>query len=745
MVNLVKLINKHEWNKIYNMLRDDKIDLKTPIANGNILVHYASINDASKVLEYIVEKYPDTLTIIDNDGNSSLHLMAKYRYTDILKKCISKMIMNDIDILYLMNDNGETIYNILYDDYSFIKWLSMKHNKINFNIPDNDGITILLKNIYEHDKENDEHYKIVKLLLDYGVNVNHPVNLPPLNYAIKNKKDDLVSLLLNKKADVNKRDYNSITSLLYAINNNNIGCVKLLLKHGADVNYIGPEGDLNPLIYSIQNKNNDMINILLDYKFDVKKYDKQMNTPLHHAIKSNNSIDVLFRMIHLSDINAQNIDGDTPLHLLADLGAWKNLNVILEKKKLDIFMKNRKNKTVLDYVSPNDIQSFLHIVTNSYFNNINDSQLNKIYKNHNNCLQSNSYDNIKCIEVLKDYILDNKKSIPDDNDKEILIKELNIHDKKNKNDVTTGKFNSDVLHNMIYTICLLKKYDNVGIPYQNMINDKYINDKMNLSNNNLYKEDTDLIIPNIIGVYMDYFYEMIPYLILWKNKYVNHVHKDLSFHIKKCFDSKKIEYIMLKLSIIITSNSTHANIIIIDKKRLTVERFEPYGIVPQFNSDDLDDFIKSNLLPVCLKYYKKDFTYLTPSELNNNVGFQAISNDGSSMVKKMGDPLGYCLAWTLWYLELRVENKNISSDELIKKSLSDIINKNKREKDNNRIMIDFIRDYTIKLDRMKNDFMKESGIKRKDIYNISLSDEDKDKIVKQLTHALNDMNDRYDV
>ena len=54
------------------------------------------IDDTANMLEV-------SFRTIDDDGNSSLHLMAKYKYTNILKKCLEKLLLDDSDILYLIN------------------------------------------------------------------------------------------------------------------------------------------------------------------------------------------------------------------------------------------------------------------------------------------------------------------------------------------------------------------------------------------------------------------------------------------------------------------------------------------------------------------------------------------------------------------------------------------------------------------------------------------------------------------
>jgi hypothetical protein len=84
----------------------------------------------------------------------------------------------------------------------------------------------------------------------------------------------------------------------------------------------------------------------------------------------------------------------------------------------------------------------------------------------------------------------------------------------------------------------------------------------------------------LANLYNHYFFELQPYLIIWKDKNVNYVHKDFKFLIQKCLLANKIRFVFIKLTLIASSKSTHANIIIYDKDTNVLERFEPYGFTP---------------------------------------------------------------------------------------------------------------------------------------------------------------------
>ena len=64
-----------------------------------------------------------------------------------------------------------------------------------------------------------------------------------------------------------------------------------------------------------------------------------MDIPLHIALKAKTSMDILFKIMYQSDLNIQNIDGTTPLHILLKKYNCRNFSTILRQKKLDIFQR----------------------------------------------------------------------------------------------------------------------------------------------------------------------------------------------------------------------------------------------------------------------------------------------------------------------------------------------------------------------------------------------------------------------
>lgn len=92
-----------------------------------------------------------------------------------------------------------------------------------------------------------------------------------LIYAVKAQRKDIVALLLENGADVNKNDRIYYTPLMYAVKNNDYEMSELLLKNGANPNigsmtdFLDTANEL-PLKYAVRQCNKQLIDLLLSYK-----------------------------------------------------------------------------------------------------------------------------------------------------------------------------------------------------------------------------------------------------------------------------------------------------------------------------------------------------------------------------------------------------------------------------------------------------------------------------------------------
>jgi ankyrin repeat protein len=97
--------------------------------------------------------------------------------------------------------------------------------------------------------------ELLRILLDAGFNIESTTardDSTPLMSAIDSGSIETTALLLDRGADVNRRDNAGHTSLWYAAKSDNADLITLLLRHGADVNVRDQDGR-TPLVNAVGN------------------------------------------------------------------------------------------------------------------------------------------------------------------------------------------------------------------------------------------------------------------------------------------------------------------------------------------------------------------------------------------------------------------------------------------------------------------------------------------------------------
>lgn len=130
------------------------------------------------------------------------------------------------------------LYNSYHTDKNnieFINFLKDPNNEKYINDEDNDHQTVL------HNAAYDEEYQVVQMLLDRRADANKrdKFNRTPLSYCVDGVPDiniPILRLLITRGANINETDIRGFTSLHYAVLAGNLVKVKKLLSLGADIN-----------------------------------------------------------------------------------------------------------------------------------------------------------------------------------------------------------------------------------------------------------------------------------------------------------------------------------------------------------------------------------------------------------------------------------------------------------------------------------------------------------------------------
>ena len=154
-----------------------------------------------------------------------------------------------------------------------------------------------------------------------------------LHYAVENNKLDLIKYLLDKGADINQVDLNGNTALYKAVDARHIQLISLLKNNNARLN----NKDLERLGLSLHKNlcNLEKVSFLLSYGANPNTKDKSGLTPLlkvvsakcekNHWDESRIQKSVAQQLIDAGgDVNIQNSQGQTPLHLIDTSSSQQN-------------------------------------------------------------------------------------------------------------------------------------------------------------------------------------------------------------------------------------------------------------------------------------------------------------------------------------------------------------------------------------------------------------------------------------
>jgi len=693
MDNILDLINNNNWQDAIKQ----STNLFEPIMNGKNIFHIACIRGQENVILGILNLKSSSIFISDFAGNTGAHLLAINGWDNILIKMINIEPM----FLQLKNNNDRFVYNYVLERkqtfFEIIKCMELFKLTNYLNFVRNDGYTLLLDIISMIKDITSPNFEILQFVINLKnkLDWNISKNTPPLIYLINSNKNDICNYVLDNvpSVDINIISKNETTPLIASLLQQSEKLAIKLINMGADVNFSGPENMHIPLALTFKNWLPDVTKKLMENKnLDYNKKDNALNTPIYFLLDSiaNNTellttdsepliMDIMKTMIINSDLLNTNIRNTTPMHLLVKFGMWKKFKDILQTKQFDVNAFDRDKNNILKYLSDEDLPIFMKII---------DKQL-KSTKNNKIKIQQSKL--ILPIEILQEDKLD------------------------------YGMFNADSVHNTMYILYILKKYNNCIIPLQYNVSEKRIWDKYKIHTQYSPHNEIMNLIHSVVSFYQDTFYCLVPHIIYWRNKTIYFKDRNLSLYLSRAIKDNRIRFVIIKLSLIPHSNIMHANIVIYDKQRNTIVRFEPYGDWDLLDSYWLDKMLMKLIKKSINKEQNETLKYIRPTEYLNKTKFQTASFGDRSKHKNLGDPEGYCLAWCYWFTELKLLNPDVDEKTLVELALDDIL-KLSNANDKNPLLT-HIRSYGKHLDNQKNILFEKIGINKYDFYKLSYDSE----------------------
>ena len=189
-----------------------------------------------------------------------------------------------------------------------------------------------------------------------------------LNYACKIGNIEIVKLLIKDNTNINLKDTINRTPLRRAAKNGHLEIVKLLIKKNADPNIEDRHG-LTPLLASLEFEKYKVAEFLLENDFffqliNINSKTKTGNTALILAsLKENVKIVNILLQRKGIDINIQNCWKNTALICASKKGNKEIVKLLIERKEIDINIQNDLGNTALIEASNNKYLNIAFILS----------------------------------------------------------------------------------------------------------------------------------------------------------------------------------------------------------------------------------------------------------------------------------------------------------------------------------------------------------------------------------------------
>ena len=317
---------------------------------GVTVVHQACYHGMLEILKKNMGNYSQ-FDVEDKSGDTVLHWAVYGEQPEVVELLLKNRDILKIDV-DMANKRGQTALHIASKKGNrLIVELLIEHGA-KHPIEDANSLTALdisLEHLDEdEEKRREQHSEVVTILLDKmttiprNIDKQYKEGKTALHYACRLGLESLVERILERGARVDMVDKDGDT-VLHESARENYGVADILLSSNADlINHKNNSGR-TPLHYASFYGCPAVMKSLLSAGGDVGQVDDWGDSPLHDAAGRNHHEVVQIIMDRNSmNVDIQNKNGQTPLHIACSQGATKVVCILLDHgANLDIVDKRR--------------------------------------------------------------------------------------------------------------------------------------------------------------------------------------------------------------------------------------------------------------------------------------------------------------------------------------------------------------------------------------------------------------------
>ncbi|MCD4783590.1 MAG: ankyrin repeat domain-containing protein [Candidatus Eremiobacteraeota bacterium] len=321
---------KKRAEEIDKFVRDKKSRKAAELADALIDYIYANFSGGEKT-EDVWQAENQSLKILKEWDE----FVTKFNRR-LITICLVSVILIGFALVYSWANRdvhkGGSVFKMIDEkDFSALKSF-LRRNPVFINIRNKTGQTPLDYAVEKKENKEDNDNKVIQTLIRNCTDIDardSEKGETLLHRAAQQGHEEVISLLLDRGANVNIKNNMGEIPLHHAVSLNSSKIAILLILNGADVRAVSIDG-VTPLHIAAENSNENMVTYLISRKVRVNEKDKHSCTPLHIAAMHGNAGAVEVLVKNGADINAKDDMGETPLHKSAKSGNSEVVEVLMK-------------------------------------------------------------------------------------------------------------------------------------------------------------------------------------------------------------------------------------------------------------------------------------------------------------------------------------------------------------------------------------------------------------------------------